>query len=200
MKKVLFVAVLATTTFIAQAQVKFGVKAGVNISNWGGKDADELDGKKSNTGFNIAGLANIPFSENFSFQPELQFSISQGIEFREAPLEVNYNLNYINVPLMLQFNKSGFFAEAGPQVGFLVTGKVKTTDGTNTEEMDVKDELNAIDFGVNLGAGYITNSGFGFGARYNFGMSNIIDQDNTEVKNRVFSINLIYMFGGKKSK
>ncbi|MCV5968839.1 PorT family protein, partial [Lactococcus petauri] len=80
--------------------------------------------------------------------------------------EVNYNLNYINVPLMLQFNKSGFFAEAGPQVGFLVTGKVKTTDGTNTEEMDVKDELNAIDFGVNLGAGYITNSGFGFGARY----------------------------------
>lgn len=71
MKKIVLVSVLALTTMFVNAQVTFGVKGGVNFSTLGGDDADELDGKKSNTGFYLGGTVNVPISSNFAFQPEL---------------------------------------------------------------------------------------------------------------------------------
>lgn len=51
MKKVVLVSLLALSVMIVNAQVTFGVKGGVNFATLGGDDADELEGKKSNTGF-----------------------------------------------------------------------------------------------------------------------------------------------------
>lgn len=110
MKKVVLVSVLALSTMFVNAQVTFGVKGGVNFATLGGDDADELEGKKSNTGFYLGGTVNVPISSNFAFQPELIYSANQGMEFRESPLELNYNLGYLNIPLMLQYRNSGFIA------------------------------------------------------------------------------------------
>lgn len=199
MKKIVLVLFLAVSAITVDAQVRFGLKAGVNIATLGGDDFDEVEGKKSNTGFYFGGLVNVPFSDNFAFQPELIYSAKQGVEFEESPFEVNLNLGYINVPLMLQYTNSGFFAEAGPQIGFLLTAKAKYSDGTDTEEIDFDDQVKNIDFGINLGLGYTTNSGVGFNARYNFGMSNIADDSDSDIKNRVFSVGLHYIIGKKKS-
>ncbi|HRE38196.1 MAG TPA: porin family protein [Chitinophagaceae bacterium] len=200
MKKIVLVSVLALSTMFVNAQVTFGVKGGVNFATLGGDDADELEGKKSNTGFYLGGTVNVPISSNFAFQPELIYSANQGMEFRESPLELNYNLGYLNIPLMLQYRNSGFIAEAGPQIGFLMSAKAKISDGTNTDEEDIKDEFKGTDFGVNLGLGYQFSNGFGLNARYTFGMSNIIDETDVDVKNRVFSVGVFFNFGGKKSK
>lgn len=197
MKKIMLVLLFATATIFASAQVQFGLKAGVNFSTLGGDDFDEVTGKKSNTGFYFGGLAHIPISDNFGFQPELIYSAKQGLEFVESGDELNLNLNYLNIPLMLQYKTSGFYLEAGPQIGLLLTAKSKITIGGVTAEEDIKDELKGVDFGINLGLGYVMSSGFGFGARYNFGMSNIVDDPDADAKNRVFSFGLIYRFGGK---
>jgi len=84
-----------------------------------------------------------------------------------------------------------FSLEAGPQIGFLVSAK--------SEGVDVKDFVESIDFGLNLGAGYDFTEKFSAGLRYNFGLSNIAktepgDGDNTDIKNGVFSISVGYKF------
>ena len=195
MKKVILVLVLAVSAIAVNAQARFGLKAGVNIATLGGDDLEDVEGKKSNTGFYFGGLVNVPLSTNFAFQPELIYSAKQGIEFNDGA-EVNINLGYINIPLMLQYMSSGFVAELGPQVGFNLTSKAKF-DG---EEEDFDDQIKGIDFGVNVGLGYITNSGFGFNARYNLGLSNIGEESDSDVKNRVFQVGFVYMFGAKAGK
>ncbi|MDZ4810450.1 MAG: porin family protein [Bacteroidota bacterium] len=197
MKKVILVFAVLLSAVAVDAQVSFGIKAGFNNSTLGGDGAD-LSGKKSNTGFNFGVMAAIPISTNFVFQPEIMYSANEGMEFRPTTTsETNYNLNYVNIPLMLKYKSSGFYGEAGPYFGFLTSGKVKTKTSTTTTETDIKDSFDGTDMGVALGTGYVMKSGLGLGVRYNMGLQNIYDATSPEFKNRFWQVNLIYMFARK---
>jgi len=197
MKKVILVFAVLLSAVAVDAQVSFGIKAGFNNSTLGGDGAD-LSGKKSNTGFNFGVMAAIPISTNFVFQPEIMYSANEGMEFRPTTTsETNYNLNYVNIPLMLKYKSSGFYGEAGPYFGFLTSGKVKTITSTTTTETDIKDSFDGTDMGVALGTGYVMKSGLGLGVRYNMGLQNIYDATSPEFKNRFWQVNLIYMFARK---
>ncbi len=201
MKKLFLSVVIMSATFLgARAQVGLGIKAGANFSTLGG-DAADFSGKKSNTGFHAGVFANIPFSEHFSFKPEVQYSANQGFEYRpNTSTELNYNLGYINVPLLVQFKSDkGLYGEAGPYTGFLVSGKQKlNVNGTKTES-DIKSSFETFDLGASLGAGYIMKSGLGVGARYNMGLKNIYD-GSAEYKNRYWQVSLLYMCKSKMTK
>lgn len=197
MKKIILVFTVVLSSVLVNAQVSFGIKAGLNNSTLGGDDAD-ISGKKSNTGFNLGVMANIPLSTHFSFQPELMYSANEGMEFRPTTTsETNYNLNYVNIPLMMKYKSMGFYGEAGPYFGFLTSGKVKTKTNSGTTETDIKDSFDGTDMGIALGTGYIMKSGLGFGVRYNMGLQNIYDVTNYELKNRFWQVNLVYMFAKK---
>jgi hypothetical protein len=189
MKKLLLVVAILVAGVAVQAQVKFGVKASANLSSWGGDDAD---GTESKFGFQAGGLVNIPISTMFSVQPEAVFSMEgTGVEDADA----NYNLNYINIPVLFQYNNpSGFYAETGPQIGLLMSAKVSDGD----DEVDVKDLFKGSNFSWAIGAGYKMANGFGFGARYNLGLGNIVDSDDTDVKQNNLSFGVFYTFGGSK--
>ena len=102
---------------------------------------------------------------------------------------------FINIPVMAQYNTpSGFYVEAGPQLGFLLSAKAKE-DG---ESEDIKDFLNSTNFGASFGAGYNMGSGLGFGARYNLGLSNASKLFG-DIKTSNISIGLHYNVGGAKS-
>lgn len=198
MKKVFLVFTVVLSSVLVNAQVNFGIKAGLNNSTLGGDDAD-IAGKKSNTGYNVGVIAAIPLSKHFVFQPEIMLSANQGMEFRPTTTsETNYNLNYVNIPLLIQYKSMGFYGEAGPYFGFLTSGKIKTKIGTTTTETDIKNSFDGTDMGVALGTGYIMKSGLGFGVRYNMGLQNIYDATSPEFKNRYWQLNLIYMFAKKK--
>ncbi len=198
MKKVVLVLAVIAIGFAAEAQVKFGVKAGLNAYNFSGDDAD--DEFETKIGFNAGGLVNVPISDKFSFQPELLFS-AEGAKISEGDDRINYNLNYINIPLLAQFNSaSGFYAEAGPQIGFLMSAKADSKIGGVSTDEDIKDQLHSTNFSFAIGAGYKLASGLGFGARYNLGISNIVDESESDLKVGGFQIGLSYTFGGGKSK
>jgi hypothetical protein len=191
MKKVLFVVAILVASVAVQAQVKFGVKAGGNLSMWGGDDADEA---KSKFGFHIGALANIPVSSMFSVQPEALFS-AEGAKFESGGDEASYNLNFINIPVLLQYNNpSGFYAETGPQIGLLMSAKLKFED----ESEDMKELFKGSNFSWAIGAGYKMASGFGFGVRYNLGLSSIVDEDDVDIKQSNFAFGVSYTFGGSK--
>jgi hypothetical protein len=191
MKKglLLFVCAISLAT-LTQAQVRFGFKAGVNLANVTG----DIDGNSMKIGFNAGAVAKISVSESFSVQPELVFS-SQGTKYDFEDTEVKMNLNYLNLPIMAQYNTSGFVLEAGPQIGFLMSAKAKAGDMSG----DIKDGLKSIDFGLAFGAGYQTQSGFGVNARFNLGLANIVDgeeDEEGELKNSVIQVGVFYLLGG----
>ena len=57
-------------------------------------------------------------------------------------------------------------------------------------------ELKSIDFAWGLGVGYQFAQGFGVNGRYNFGLSNLPEEDG-KFRNGVFQVGVFYVFGGK---
>jgi opacity protein-like surface antigen len=58
--------------------------------------------------------------------------------------------------------------------------------------------LKSTDFSVGVGAGFNFTPSVGVGLRYNLGLSNISDAENSDLKTGNFSIGLHYNFGASK--
>ena len=189
MKKVLLIACIALFGFNVNAQgVSFGAKAGVNFASLTGDDVDDLDGR---TSFHIGAVAEISISEKFSVQPELIYS-AQGAKESFEGEDFELNVDYLNIPVLAKYYVAkGFSLEAGPQVGLLLSAKIKA----GGEEEDFKDEVKGIDFGANLGLGYKLDNGLNFSAKYIVGLANISeDSDDSDVKNSVVQVSVGYSF------
>lgn len=191
MKSILVILVGLFTVTLTQAQsyrTHFGLKGGLNISSLKVEGDNDFDSK---AGVHIGGLAHIHISTHFAVQPELVFSTQGGKDGDDF----KFNLGYLNIPLLAQFmTGQGLRIETGPQLGFLLSAKLKEDD----IEQDVKDDLSTFDLSWALGAGYLFSSGFGVDARFNLGISNVNEVDNPEVKNRVFQVGVFYQFMSKK--
>ena len=194
MKKILLVAAIAVfgfTTLNAQ-EVSFGAKAGLNLASITGEDTDDLDGR---TAFHVGAIAEISISEKFSVQPELLYS-AQGATLSEDGVDVDFKLDYINVPIIAKFYVAeGFSLEAGPQLGFLINSEVEG-EGVS---IDIDEAVKGFDFGVNFGIGYKLENGLNFGARYNLGLTDGNDdpeffESDEAFKNGVFQISVGYFF------
>jgi len=226
MKKISFVAVALATSMAVFAQnqqpklrtdmtvtTRFGIKGGVNLDKLhadGYPSSANFDSKMK-TAFNGGVFANIPISTNFRFQPEVVYSnqggknsVNTAIPTGTVTTRYKSELNYINVPLMFQLQSTtGVFVELGPQFGYLLSAKNKSTDGADTE-VDIKNQLEKWDVAAAGGIGYLSRIGLGINARYNYGFTNILDKDysgytsGTELKNRVYQIGLFYQFGAAK--
>lgn len=191
MKKV-FVAVflLAGVTGFSQ-NLTGGLKAGVNISNFTGGDFQNVD-KKALVGFHAGGFLNIAFG-GFSIQPEALVS-TQGAKVKDiGGSEYDLKLTYITVPVMARFRtSSGFYLEAGPQVGF----KINEDVGNQTINNFAKD----LDLAIAGGLGFQSKGGFGIGARYIAGLSKVgdfsgVSNIDPDFKNGVIQAGISWAFG-----
>ncbi len=183
MKKVLFAAAAVFAFGFANAQdssnMSFGVKGGLNMSNYTG-DADT----DSKIGFFVGGFAEFKVTEKFAVQPELLFS---ALGAKDNDFDESLNANYILVPVMAKFYVTEKFnLEAGPQVGFLMSAKI---DGE-----DVKDAFKSTDFAFNLGAGFDVTENLNVGLRYSLGLSNVSDFDGADIKTSNIGLGLGYKF------
>lgn len=189
MKKISLVVItlFAATTLFAQ-QARLGLKGGLNVStitnNLGGQRGSRL-------GLNAGLLAHIHLNSQLALQPEVVYS-SQGAKYTVSDGEHELALNYVNIPLQLQYMfANGFRLQTGPQVGFLASVKDKR-NGAETGYFTTQDFKN-IDFSWSAGLGYLSTSGLGVDARYNFGLSNINNAGPAIIHNSVFQLGLFYM-------
>jgi hypothetical protein len=197
MKKliVLGLAVLTVGYVSAQSTPKFGIKGGLNISNL---KVDVAPGNQtpqtaSRLGLHLGVLAHVHIAPSWGIQPELVYS-SEGMEQTVGSSTFDWKLNYLNIPVMLQYMFSnGFRLEAGPQLGLLLNGKIEDNAGSTSVTKDFK----AVNLGLGFGLNYLTYSGFGIGGRYNLGVSNInkyeAATDNKDYT-RTGQISVFYMF------
>jgi len=191
MKSILTVAIAAfliSGTLSAQ-HVNIGIKGGLNLYNVHTEDQDAGDIKP---GFNLGLLGHIHLAKQWAFQPEVVFSV-QGTKSSIGELDSKLNLNYVNVPLLIQYMfDNGFRIEAGPQIGFLASAKAKVG---NEDAVDVKDNFKSVEFGVGAGLSYVhPPSGVGVDVRYNLGLTNITEDDDFVSTNQGFQIGLFYLF------
>jgi hypothetical protein len=195
MKKLTLFAIAALITTIAGAQIQFGLKAGLNLANISVSPSEDGSSFKMKPNLNAGGLVYVPLFGHFGLQPEIMYS-AQGTKISAEGTSINYNLNYVNVPVLFKYkDASGFFAELGPQISVLVAGKAKA----NGQSQDIKNEFKSTDISGAFGIGYLSSLNLGIDARYNLGLTNIIkDADGNSAKNGVFQVGVFYMFGGKK--
>ena len=191
MKKTAIFAGLLLILFTATAQqAHFGLKGGVNISQLHFNNNTSSDSK---VGVNLGVLAHIHASKTWAVQPELLYSLEGAQKVGNSG--INYNLNYLNVPVLLQYMfDNGFRLEGGPQIGFLLNAKRKAGDVTVDDN-----GFETTAFSIPLGVGYLTSSGVGLDARYVFGLSNINDSENGPViQSNVFQLGLFYQLSDSK--
>ena len=183
-------AILMTTQANAQ-HVNIGVKGGLNLYNIHNSNGTEYDTK---AGVNLGLLGHIHLAKHVAFQPELVYS-AQGAKYTIGGTETKINLNYINVPLLVQYMfDNGFRLEAGPQIGFLASANSKT----GSVKTDIKDNLKTVDVGLGFGISYVhPPTGFGVDLRYNLGLTDINENSSVKSTNRGVQLGVFYLFNHK---
>jgi hypothetical protein len=189
MKKLALVILAGISFATANAQIQIGAKAGINLATLNGSDAGNA-GTIVNVHF--GGFARIPLVEKLSLQPELLYS-AQGGSYSNPNLTEHDN--YLNIPVLLKYAVvEGFAIETGPQFGILLAAHNKF-DGNS---LTIKNNRNDRDFAWVVGASYrIPATKFGIDARYNFGIANIENRDQTHsngsIRNGVFQLGATYV-------
>jgi hypothetical protein len=190
----------------------FGFKGGVNFSSFHGSadldTGDVLVAPVRRTGLAGGAFLAIAAGPSVVIQPEVLFT-QKGARYTRGGDELTYEVDYLEVPLLLKLRLGGGSARvalfAGPAAGFTLTSKVVGRSGDGEESSnDTKDQVRSVDWGLALGAGVDIAAGSGtltLEGRYTLGLSPLArdpEPDETrsgfDPKNGVVSLLLGYAF------
>lgn len=183
----LFAAVLLSQAMMAQFHL--GVKAGANITKVDGKSfKDEF-----RYGYHLGGFAEIRLGNKLVLQPEVlfnQYATRLDSNYKNVYEDVfdgnsNIKLNYLSVPVLLNYKLVGNFIslQAGPQFGVLLDqNKTLLQNGGNAFKSG---DLSML-AGVLVRVGPMRING-----RYAIGLNNISDiADDDKWKNQGFQLSI----------
>jgi hypothetical protein len=188
----------------AQAQyAKAGIKGGLNLSNL---YVNEADDDKARIGWHAGFYGQLFASEAFAIQPEVNFSTKgtgvTRIDATSARYESNFNLNYIDIPILAVF-KLGDVAEihAGAYWAYLLGAEIRNNDRNPDNEFTTQDRDNFDDWDYGLvgGIGFNLGESAQLGVRYNYGLNEIADSRGArrvfgDSKNQVAQLYLAFNF------
>jgi len=174
-----------------------GVKGGVTVANMS-TDPSDSELADSRNGMSLGGYVGIPLGMTpFTIQPEALFTM-KGDSEEAGGVTGSMKLDYIEVPVLA---KASFLPAAaakpslffGPALAYNISAKSAIEGGGLDGEVDVKDSMKSMDFGLVVGAGLDMSlaggKSVGIDVRYTHGLTNTIDSDTgAEAKNKTISI------------
>jgi hypothetical protein len=204
----------------ANAQVKYGVSAGLSHSTWKGdvvnsfndllQFSDGMITTRPSNGIYAGAFAEIPLGGAFSIQPGLYYTQkgygikgainADKLDFLSAGATAGLQSHYIDMPVLLKAEVAkGLQVYAGPQVSYLVKSNLKMDAGLLgvslfKTKIDVTDNFNEADFGVTGGASYTFDNGFSINASYDHGLSRLDKNSHLESFNRGFKVGVGFRF------
>lgn len=198
MKKIFILAIglFMVTAASAQDRIKFGIKAGLNISDIIKGDGNNNFNTETKPGFNAGVTAEIPLIAGLQFTPEVLYS-QKGYQLTYSDnTKFKQTTNFIDIPILFALRLgSSFNIVAGPQVSFLMSTKNKFENGfgavTETQVEDDSDRFKKSLFGGVIGFRYDVNDRFDIHARYalDFQKNNENGTNYTpEYRNQVYSV------------
>ena len=175
-KKLMTLLLVMLACMSASAQVQFGAKVGVDLTNFWGKEC----GHQMVLNYQAGLLMEYKFHPHFGISPEVVFAAQGGQERVQdsynrilTESDKRYHTNYINVPVMLKYYPAQDFSiDFGPQVGFNVYSKYKIG---NHDDTDYKDMTKPIDFGLGLGCTYDLDKNAFIQLRYTLGLTKVFN-------------------------
>ena len=213
-KKILLIYSMAFSVIaLAQTTPSFGIRAGVSSASMKGDAASSLNdlldftnggiSTGNHTGFFGGGYVSIPVTEQFSVEPALYYTQKgyelrgelnvKGLDFLGVNAKAKLTSSYIDLPILLKGNFSGFQVFAGPQISYLTKADLGTTAGLLgfnllNKTMDATEQFNRWDAGVTGGVGYQFANGLNISAAYDHGLSRADKNKNMEAYNRSFKV------------
>ena len=151
---------------VLNAQLKIGVKAGLNFANITNASAIKAE---SRTGYMIGGYIAPKAKKLFGFRSEIILS-RQGYDYKTSSTG-KVNLDYLLLPqlITLNFGKK-IQLHAGGQMAFLLNASV---DSTGSGSGSLFDYFNRFDYGLVAGAEIHPFLGFFIGGRINTSFNNV---------------------------
>ncbi len=193
----LIICAVSINVFAADAKYKYGVKLGMNISEFNNSSA------KNKTGFAIGGLMNYNLSDNWVLQPELLYS-EKGSKLNISAIMGNMNLkdkiSYIDLPILFKYVftkvktvKPSLFL--GPDFAFKMKAKVTGSNTFGAVIPDKDEKAKGFVAGLVFG-GDLEYKNFIFDARYELGLTKASEDSHSpkSMKNRVFQFSVGYKF------
>ena len=181
-----------------------GLKFGINTAFIRGADASKFPYYDHDWllrfGLCGGGLVTLDLSKSVSLQAEALLSRKGSSElgqlFDYPTYRYSIVIDYLEVPILIRLvtslrSKSKFFLQAGPAVGFKLSGKL-----IRSGEPLPLDGLRPTDTGIVFGIGRIQRSGFLAEIRCTMGLSRIAKVNGAplDVKNGVLSVKGGYIF------
>jgi hypothetical protein len=144
---------------------------------------NDVDDENARYGFNIGFFGEVISSEAAALQLELLYSTKGSRAFYDeiGEQEIKYNLNYLDLPILAVI-KLGETAEIhlGGYASYLLQANISYEgDWANGQDEIDRDRLHSFDYGLIGGVGFNFGS-IQVGARYNYGLLKIADDDLSE--------------------
>ena len=198
------IAVMVVSGGIVSAQTKFGFKVGYNAANVSSNLEDVKEDGKTLSGIGFGAFAEFSVSKNFVIQPQVNYN-RKGIAIAHAGHSDKLIFNVLDIPVnALYRSNNGFFIGGGPNLGFNLSGGLRSHDDPSENEDfsfgKNEDQIKRMDFGVNLLTGYEFKNGLFVSANYLKGLTNLSNAPAETWRNNVLNISLGYSFGSAKKK
>ena len=192
MKKILMTVAFAALAIAgANAQVKFGVRTGLNHTDQAAKEYDIKQETVPRISFHVGALVEYAFNDVVLMDAGLTYS-NQGYKTKIGDGKVIDHT--LNLPVWFKYDFAGFRPKAGLYAGYILSQQLKGNGNSRTVDSD---SYNHFDYGIGLGAEYnLPNNGLFFEASYNSGLANLKkngDAKNYE-NNRVIQVGIGYKF------
>lgn len=210
MKPFLLLITAISITVTAQAQIQWGVKAGLNLSNiHRTSPIPEVD-YNLKPGLLAGVFVYTLLARHFALETELLYS-QQGTKANTNLSHSAVRLQYLALPVLMQYAITRrLFVDLGAQAGYLLAAKNKVNavfwasgdPGIDAikpgDKVDVKNRFKSLDISGVAGAGFYPGSNWRTGVRYTMGFSGITKKgftiDQSRYTNNVFHAYLSYSF------
>lgn len=200
----LLVAVVAAPLYAqAPQETLIGPFGGINFAKFGGGDVSGVD---TRTGFHAGLFASFPLGRYVALVPAAAFSQEGTSVDIGGGVTGTFKVDYLEVPVLLKVSaplqgKGNLrpWVMAGPDVGFMLSCKVRAENATQSAEADCNDptigaDTKSVQYSVVFGGG-LDIGRFTVGLRYQLGLSSIDDTGaEADVKNRVLALFAGYGF------
>ena len=165
-------------------QKRFGVIGGLNAASLFLTIGSASSSTDSRIGFHIGGFMEMPMGINWTFRPELQYSM-QGGRWSDGVVD---KLDYINLPLIFRWHfwQRRMSLDFGPQFGYLINATA-SLDGNS---INITDSRNRFDASLALGVSVRLNDNISLSTRGTAGVTNLTKTSGRHYTNSVSQISL----------
>lgn len=202
----MMVALLSVSTTSSAQFIKWGVKAGLNLTNPSAKDLGAT--LKGSTGWFAGPMAEVTI-------PLIGLGVDGSLLYSQANSKIEFQgkdetvkQHYIEIPINLKYSigmgsLASLFVAAGPQFGFNVSGNTieEAVDKvTGSQEITKDGDNKNFQASINLGLGVKLLSKLQVYGGYNWGLGNSFTVKNAfnsvvgKSKNNMWKVSVAYMF------